>query len=49
MVAYQNEKSDGSTQEILKTVRSSVDAFVKYAEQFDDVTMLCLEFKEKNE
>ena len=45
MVAALNEKPDGSPQEILKTVRSSVDAFVKDAEQFDDLTMLCLEYK----
>ena len=45
MVAALNEKSDGSPQEILKTVRSSVDAFVKDAQQFDDLTMLCLEYK----
>ncbi len=48
MVAALNEKSDGSPREILKTVRNSVDAFVKDAEQFDDLTMLCLEFKEKD-
>ena len=45
MVAALNEKSDASPQEILKTVRNSVDAFVKDAEQFDDLTMLCLEYK----
>ena len=45
MVAALNEKPNGSPQEILKTVRSSVDAFVKDAEQFDDLTMLCLEYK----
>ena len=45
MVAALNEKPDGSPQEILKTVRTSVDAFVKDAEQFDDITMLCLEYK----
>ena len=43
-----NENPDGSPQEILKTVRNSVDAFVKDAEQFDDLTMLCFEFKEKD-
>ena len=45
MLAALNEKSDGSPQEILKIVRSSVDSFVKDAEQFDDLTMLCLEYK----
>ena len=32
---------------ILKNVRAAVDGFVKNAEQFDDLTMLCLEVKEK--
>ena len=45
MVHALNEKSDGSPQEILNTVRSSVNAFVKNTEQFDDLTMLCLEYK----
>ena len=45
MVAALNEKPDVSPQEILKNVRSSVDAFVKDSEQFDDLTMLCLEYK----
>ncbi len=45
MIAALNEKSDGTPQKILETVRSSVDAFVKDAEQFDDLTMLCLEYK----
>ena len=31
--------------EALKIVRNSVDAFVGNAEQFDDLTMLCLEYK----
>ena len=48
MVSALNEKPDQSPQEILKTVRSSVDAFVKDAEQFDDLTMLCLEYKGKD-
>ena len=30
---------------ILKQVRAAVDGFVKDAEQFDDLTMLCLEYK----
>ena len=45
MAAALNEKPKGSPQEIIKNVRSSVDAFVKDAEQFDDLTMLCLEYK----
>ena len=32
---------------LLKNVRASVNAFVKDAEQFDDLTMMCLEYKGK--
>ena len=32
--------------EILKNVRAAVDGFVREAEQFDDITMMCVEFKE---
>ena len=31
--------------EVLRGVREAVDSFVKEAEQFDDLTMLCLEYK----
>ena len=40
-----NEARDQSPEEILASVRSSVDGFVKDAEQFDDLTMLCIEYK----
>jgi len=40
--------SDGTPEEILKAVRKDVDVFVKEAEQFDDLTMLCLEYKGVN-
>ncbi|MBQ5561840.1 MAG: serine/threonine-protein phosphatase, partial [Clostridia bacterium] len=45
MLAALNKQPDGTPQNILETVRNSVDAFVKDAEQFDDLTMLCLEYK----
>ena len=32
-------------QAVMQNVRDAVDAFVKEAEQFDDLTMLCLEYK----
>ena len=48
MLAALNEDAEAQTVEILKKVRRSVDAFVKDAEQFDDLTMLCLEFKGKD-
>ena len=41
MLAALNETTDTSPSEILQTVRRSVDHFVKEAEQFDDLTMLC--------
>lgn len=40
-----NEKKDASLNELLESVRCSVDSFVMGAEQFDDITMLCLEYK----
>ena len=45
MLAALNEVPTGSPEQILKKVRSAVDDFVKGAEQFDDLTMLCLEYK----
>ena len=40
-----NEEPDASPEKLLANVRASVDRFVKDAEQFDDLTMLCLEYK----
>ena len=37
--------ADQAPEQILKNVLSAVDSFVKDAEQFDDLTMLCLEYK----
>ena len=45
MTAALNTCADGSPEEILGGVRSAVDAFVGDAEQFDDLTMLCLTYK----
>ncbi|MBR0385471.1 MAG: SpoIIE family protein phosphatase, partial [Erysipelotrichaceae bacterium] len=36
-------------QELLETVTGAIDRFVGDAEQFDDVTMLCIEYKGKQE
>ena len=36
---------NASCEDVLKNVRDSVDQFVSNAEQFDDLTMLCLEYK----
>lgn len=40
-----NEAPEASPEKLLEIVRTSVDRFVKDAEQFDDLTMLCLEYK----
>ena len=39
-----NAEPDGTPEEILGTVRKAVDKFVKDAEQFDDLTMLCMKY-----
>lgn len=44
MVEALNKKTDAAPQEVLAEVRASVDEFVKDAEQFDDLTMLCIEY-----
>lgn len=43
-----NENPDADTKQTLFNVRKAVDEFVKNAEQFDDLTMLCLEYKGNN-
>ena len=45
MITALNACADGSPAEILESVRNSVDAFVGDAEQFDDLTMMCLEYR----
>ena len=45
MVTALNENPDASPEETLKNVRRAVDAFVQEAEQFDDMTMLCLLYR----
>lgn len=40
-----NEKEDLKT--LLNNVRASVDEFTDGAQQFDDITMLCMEYKEE--
>lgn len=42
-----NREKNGTPEEILAAVKKDIDAFVKDAPQFDDITMLCLEYKEK--
>lgn len=40
-----NEKKDAAPKSVIENVRARVDGFVGDAPQFDDITMLCLEFK----
>ena len=44
MLEALNEAPDAPPREILKNVRRATDRFVKDAEQFDDLTMLCIEY-----
>ena len=39
-----NRRADAAPANVLETVQNAVDAFVGDAEQFDDLTMLCLEY-----
>ncbi len=39
-----NGAAEGSTEEIIKAARKEIDAFVGEEEQFDDITMVCLEY-----
>lgn len=44
-----NKVKDKTPHEILPAVKNDIDKFVGEAEQFDDITMLCLEYKSKME
>ena len=46
MIEALNTDPAASPEQILGNVRAAVDHFVKDAEQFDDLTMLCVELKE---
>ena len=48
MVEALNKEPAGSCVDILANVKEAVEGFVQGAEQFDDLTMLCVEFKGKN-
>ncbi len=45
MLSALNKNPDAALVQILENVHKSVDEFVKDAEQFDDLTMLCMEYK----
>ena len=40
-----NREPEAAPEQLLENVRKEMDAFVNGAEQFDDVTMLCIEYK----
>jgi len=44
MLEALNEKPDATPQEVLESIHRAVDVFLDGAEQFDDMTMLCLEY-----
>ncbi len=44
MVESLNKEPDAVTEQVLANVRASVDEFVGEAEQFDDLTMLCVKY-----
>ena len=45
MLEALNIAQNAEPEQILKNVRAHVDGFVKDAEQFDDLTMLCVEYR----
>ena len=47
MLQALNREPQAHPQQVLKNVRAAVDGFVLDAEQFDDLTMLCLEYNGK--
>ncbi|MBQ1897972.1 MAG: serine/threonine-protein phosphatase [Ruminococcus sp.] len=49
MVVALNEHQDCSPRQIIEGIRQSVNEFVGDAPQFDDMTMLCIELKDKTD
>ncbi len=49
MLIALNRAPDAPPMRLLENVRSAVDSFVKDAEQFDDLTMLCMEYRGNHE
>ena len=47
MIEALNKDKDAHPEKLLANVRSAVQDFVRDAEQFDDLTMLCLEYRGK--
>lgn len=49
MLAALNRNSTASPQELLQAVKEDIDAFVGEAPQFDDITMLCMNYYGKED
>ena len=49
MLEALNSEPKAIPEQVLRNVRLAVDGFVREAEQFDDLTMLCLEYRGKTE
>ena len=49
MIDSLNQNKEKTPEKILSGVKSSVDAFVGDAPQFDDLTMMCIEYKGKSD
>lgn len=47
MIDALNIDPNQNPEDIIKTVHDSVNKFVGNAEQFDDITMMCFEYKGK--
>lgn len=47
MISALNGARDGSCRQMLEALHRDVDSFVDGADQFDDITMLCIEMKEE--
>ncbi len=45
MLTALNKDRESAPRKILETVRADINAFVRDAEQFDDLTMVCIEYK----
>lgn len=45
MIETLNKYGDLNPQEIIENIKNDIDSFVGNADQFDDITMMCIEFK----
>ena len=49
MLEALNQNPDAASEEVIREVQKAMEVFVKQAPQFDDITMLCVEYKAKME